>query len=281
MTQQQEPPPTSSADAARAASSPGAQPAGAAHPGRDSDGGASDSGDTVLACRGIRRSFQVGDRRIGVLHGIDLDLARGERLSLMGASGAGKTTLLNILGLLDRPDEGEVRIEGSPAWTLSTPERARVRNRSIGFVFQFYHLLPELNALENTLLPAMIADSPRAFRARRSGLQERAREMLARFGLSDRLRHRPGQLSGGEQQRVAITRALILDPPILIADEPTGNLDRATGERMLDLLFEEQERTGTALLLVTHDERVAQRCQRIVYMEDGQVQADSSTPMPQ
>ena len=230
-----------------------------------------------LVVRGVRRSFEVGERRIEILHGVDLDLMSGERLCLMGASGAGKTTLLNVIGLLDRPDEGRVEILGADAWSRSAPERARLRNHSLGFVFQFYHLLPELSALENATLTARLAG------LRGGALAEhvdRATAILERFGLKERLRHRPGRLSGGEQQRVAIARALLLDPPVLVADEPTGNLDRATGERVLELLFEEQERRAFSLLLVTHDERLAQRCSRVVYMEDGLIQADSTTPIP-
>lgn len=236
--------------------------------------------EPILSCRGIRRAFRVGDRTIEVLHGVDMELHPGERLSLMGSSGAGKTTLLNILALLDRPTEGGVIVDGVPGWELSTAERARLRNSRIGFVFQFYHLLPELTALENAVLPAMIARGAGEYRRRRSEYRDRATEMLHRFGLGERLKHRPSQLSGGEQQRVAIARALLLDPPILIADEPTGNLDRGTGDRVLDLLFEEQENRSTALLLVTHDERLAARCQRTVFMEDGVIEADSGTPMP-
>ena len=228
----------------------------------------------ALAARGVQRAYQIGNRTLPILHGVDLELARGERLALMGASGAGKTTLLNILGLLDRPTAGEVHVEGTSAWNLPTEERARLRNRRIGFVFQFYHLLAELDALENVLLPALIGLSRGEYAARKRALHESAREMLERFGLADRMRHRPGQMSGGEQQRVAIARALILDPSILIADEPTGNLDRGTGERVLELLLDEQGRRGTSLLLVTHDERLASRCQRVVHMEDGRVVAE-------
>ncbi len=225
----------------------------------------------ALAARGVQRAYQIGSRTLPILHGVDLELARGERLALMGASGAGKTTLLNILGLLDRPTAGEVHVEGTSAWSLPTEERARLRNRRIGFVFQFYHLLAELDALENVLLPALIGLSRGEYNSRRKALRTSALEMLERFGLADRIRHRPGQMSGGEQQRVAIARALILDPTILIADEPTGNLDRGTGEKVLELLLDEQGRRGTSLLLVTHDERLASRCQRVVHMEDGRV----------
>jgi lipoprotein-releasing system ATP-binding protein len=226
----------------------------------------------VLSARGIKKSFQIGNRTLEVLHGIDLDLLPGERLCIMGASGAGKTTLLQILGLLDAPTEGTVWVDGVETAALASSERARLRNARLGFVFQFYHLLPELSALENVLLPAMIAHSSAAFRMRRAELRERASQMLASFGLGERMTHRPAQLSGGEQQRVAIARALFLEPRVLIADEPTGNLDRASGERVLDLLLREQERRSLALLLVTHDERLAGRCQRVVHIDDGRVQ---------
>ena len=234
----------------------------------------------VISARGLRKSFQVGDRTLEILHGIDLDLLPGELVALVGSSGAGKSTLLHILGLLDRPTEGQVNLMAQDAWSRSTVERARLRNQEIGFVFQFYHLLPELSALENAVLPGMIAHGTGEYMRRRAELREKATDMLTRFGLEKRLRHRPGQLSGGEQQRVAIARALLLDPPILIADEPTGNLDRRTGERVLELLFHEQTERGTGLLLVTHDERLASRCERTVFMEDGLIQADSGTPIP-
>jgi len=234
----------------------------------------------ILTANGIRKSFAAGDRNLEVLHGISLELRKGELLGLMGASGAGKTTLLNILGLLDPPTEGEVTLSDKSAWKLSVSERSRLRNREIGFVFQFYHLLPELNALENVLLPAMIAHSGAEFRKRKGEYTDKASAMLNSFGLSSRIKHRPGQLSGGEQQRVAIARALLLDPPILIADEPTGNLDRGTGSKVLDLLFEQQEQRQLSMLLVTHDERLASRCGRVIYIEDGLVQGDSNAPIP-
>jgi len=234
----------------------------------------------LLKATEIRKAFQVGDRQLEVLHGVNIELMRGEILGLMGPSGAGKTTLLNIVGLLDNPTEGEVLLEGSSAWKLSQEERSKLRNRLIGFVFQFYHLLPELSAVENAILPAMIAHGSRAFRKRKKDYVAKAEEMLRGFGLENRLRHRPGQMSGGEQQRVAIARALLLDPPMLIADEPTGNLDRATGEKVLEIIFEEQQKRSLALLIVTHDERLAQRCERVVYIDDGIVQGDSVTPIP-
>jgi lipoprotein-releasing system ATP-binding protein len=234
--------------------------------------------DVLLAARAVRKSFQIGTQRLEVLHGIDLELRRGELLALMGSSGAGKSTLLHILGLLDPPTEGEVVLEDESAWKLPVERRARLRNQRIGFVFQFYHLLPELNALENVLLPAMIAWSALEYRGQKKELRERAESMLERFGLAERLKHRPAQLSGGERQRVAIARALFLDPPILIADEPTGNLDSATGDKVLELLLAEQEKRSLSMLLVTHDERIAHRCRRIVYMTDGRIESESGTP---
>jgi lipoprotein-releasing system ATP-binding protein len=235
--------------------------------------------ELLLAARAIRKSFQIGPQKLEVLHGIDLELHRGELLALMGSSGAGKSTLLHILGLLDPPTEGEVLLEGQSAWKLPVEARARLRNQKIGFVFQFYHLLPELNALENVLLPAMISWSALEYRGKKKELRERAESMLERFGLSERLKHRPSQLSGGERQRVAIARALFLDPPILIADEPTGNLDSATGDKVLELLLAEQQKRSLSLLLVTHDERIARRCRRIVYMTDGRIESEASAPV--
>ena len=237
------------------------------------------AGRPALAC-GVRRSFKIGDRRMEILHGVSLELRRAERLALMGTSGAGKTTLLNILGLLDTPTEGTVRVDGEEAGQLGPTDRALLRNRKIGFIFQFYHLLPELSSLENALLPAMIATGAGSSARAGTSTRRRRSSMLQRFGLAARLEHKPSQLSGGEQQRVAIARALLLDPPILIADEPTGNLDRSTGEKVLELLLDEQKERGVSLLLVTHDERLARRCDRVLYMEDGLIQGDSSAPIP-
>jgi lipoprotein-releasing system ATP-binding protein len=230
----------------------------------------------VLRARGVRKSFEIGDRTLEVLHGVDLEIRSGELVALMGASGAGKSTLLHILGLLESPTAGEVYIEGRSAWTLSVGERAALRNRRLGFVFQFYHLISELDALENVLLPAMILHGRAEYLARASEYRDKARTMLVDFGLEKRVDHRPAQLSGGERQRVAIARALLLDPPIVIADEPTGNLDSATGEKVLELLLAEQRRRRLSLLLVTHDDRVAHHCERIVHMEDGHVLGDGA-----
>jgi predicted ABC-type transport system involved in lysophospholipase L1 biosynthesis ATPase subunit len=232
----------------------------------------------ALSLRGIEKSFRIGDQTIDVLRGIDLEVPYGQPVALVGTSGAGKSTLLHIAGLLERPNSGQVLVDGIDGWSLAPEARARVRNTKIGFVFQFYHLLPELTALENVLLPAMIALSPAAYRAERQRSTDAARALLERFGLTPRAGHRPSQLSGGERQRVALARALIHDPPILIADEPTGNLDSATGEKVLELLFDEQRKRGFALLLVTHDPRLAARCPRSVRMQDGRVVDDVSGP---
>jgi lipoprotein-releasing system ATP-binding protein len=234
----------------------------------------------VLSVRGLRKSYKVGERTLEILHGIDLDLRPGELVALVGSSGAGKSTLLHVLGLLDKPTEGRVHVMGQDAWSRSTAERARMRNQEIGFVFQFYHLLPELTALENALLPAMIAESRLAWVKSKKRHEDRARQLLDRFGKTPRLHHRPPQLSGGERQRVAMARALLHDPRILLADEPTGNLDSATGEKVLQLLFEEQARRELTMVLVTHDERIAALCRRTLYMGDGQIQADSAIPVP-
>jgi lipoprotein-releasing system ATP-binding protein len=236
--------------------------------------------DAMVYAEGVRKSFPVGERQLEVLHGVNLTVKRGETASLVGSSGAGKSTLLHILGLLEPPTEGLVALDGQDVWGLSTPERAHFRNAKVGFVFQFYHLLPELTAVENVLLPAMIRHRRGAYRKRRKELRDRAREMLIRFGLEARLGHRPPQLSGGERQRVALARALFNEPPLVIADEPTGNLDRATGERILELLFAEQEERRFTLLLVTHDERLAARTERAFYMDDGIIESDSAVPLP-
>ncbi len=231
----------------------------------------SERGDIVLSARGIVKHFRSGDSELEILHGIDLALRAGERLALMGHSGAGKSTFLHVLGLLERPTHGLVDLDGRDAWSLSTQERALLRNRHIGFVFQFYHLLPELDAVENVMLPAMIAQSRGDFRNDRRLHVAKALDLLSHFGLAHRLQHRPAQLSGGERQRVALARALFLDPPLLIADEPTGNLDRDTGEIVLDLLFRAQEERNLSLLLVTHDERLAERCGRVLQLEAGRI----------
>jgi len=237
---------------------------------------ATPTAELALSARGVHKSFRIGNRAIEVLHGADLELRRRERLCLMGSSGAGKSTLLHIVGLIEPPTEGSVHLQGESAWTLSMGGRAALRNRHVGFVFQSYHLLPDLSALENVVLPARIAHSYGTYAFEKKRCTAEAAEMLSDFGLGDRLRHRPSQLSGGERQRVAIARALILHPDILIADEPTGNLDTATGQKVLDLLLGQQRERGLSLLLVTHDERLAERCDRVLRMEDGRINGQPS-----
>ena len=231
-------------------------------------------GEPLLRARDVRKSYAIGDRTLEILHGVDLDIARGELVALVGASGAGKSTLLHVLGLLDRPTAGTVLLDGEDAWDAPNDKRAELRNRRIGFVFQFYHLLPELTALENAILPGMISDGRWAYRRNKRRYVERVTEMFERFGLTERIKHRPSQLSGGERQRVAMARALLHDPELLLADEPTGNLDSATGEKVLELLFEEQRRRNLAMVLVTHDDRIAHRCDRVLVMADGLVQRE-------
>ena len=225
----------------------------------------------VLAAASVTKSYRLGKREIPVLRGVDLSIQPGERVALLGASGAGKSTLLHVLGLLDAPTTGEVRYDGHAVQSLSIKERARLRHRHTGFVFQFYHLIPELTALQNVLLARMMGESMFGYLAKRGALRREASELLAKVGLQDRLHHRPSELSGGERQRVAIARALITQPRILLADEPTGNLDSSTAQGVIELMFSIQQERGLAFLLVTHDERLAARCDRVVRMKDGRV----------
>jgi len=213
-----------------------------------------------LSAANLRRSFRLGSRTIEVLKGISLTVERGERVFLCGASGAGKTTLLYTLAGLERPESGEVSLDGRQLYKGSETERARLRNACVGFVFQGYFLLPELTALENAMLPAMIGKRPDP---------RMAQAALERVGLGTRLQHLPAELSGGEQQRVAIARALINRPGIIFADEPTGNLDSATGEAIMSLLFEIAREENTALVVVTHDTRLSMRGDRRLEIRDG------------
>ncbi|MCA8963441.1 MAG: ABC transporter ATP-binding protein [Planctomycetes bacterium] len=225
----------------------------------------------VLTARAVTKNYRLGKREIPVLRGVDLSIADGERVALLGASGAGKSTLLHVLGLLDAPTSGAVEYDGRVVHDLSVKERALLRHRHTGFVFQFYHLIPELTALQNVLLAQMMGVSMFGYLGRRAALRAQAEELLGQVGLSDRLHHRPAELSGGERQRVAIARALIAQPRVILADEPTGNLDSATATGVVDLMFAVQQQRQLAFLLVTHDERLAQRCDRVVRMFDGKI----------
>jgi lipoprotein-releasing system ATP-binding protein len=219
----------------------------------------------VLSARGLTKAFQQGPVRLVVLAGVDLAVGRGERLAVIGASGSGKTTLLQLLGGLDLPTSGEVSVEGRQISALGDAERGWLRNRAIGFVYQFHHLLPEFTALENVAMPLLVrrVRSREAFAA--------AEELLTRVGLKDRLTHRPSQLSGGERQRAAVARALVARPTIVLADEPTGNLDGGNAAQVFELMLELNRERGTSLVIVTHDERLAARMERVLVLENGRL----------
>lgn len=236
-----------------------------------SDLSANTARHSLLAAREVRRTFRVDGQEVPVLRGVTLEVQPGEFVAVRGASGAGKSTLLHLLAGLDQPSGGEIFFRGLPVHRLSPLELADMRNRHIGLVFQAYHLLPELDALENVCLPARLARAP----AREA--ERRGRELLARVGLGERLRHRPRQLSGGEQQRVALARALMNRPDVILADEPTGNLDSHTGGQIIDLLVALQREHQTALVIATHDAAIAARAGRVVELRDGQVFAELRT----
>lgn len=218
---------------------------------------------SVLEVRGLTKAFREGGRTLEVLRGVELTVATKDRLAIIGASGSGKTTLLQLLGGLDQPTAGEVIVCGQSMGALNDSERGKLRNRKLGFVYQFHYLLPEFSALENVAMPLLI---------RGVGSTEatgKAEKLLVRIGLLERLHHRPSKLSGGERQRVAVARALITGPSVVLADEPTGNLDRPTGARLFDLMLELNSDLGTSLVVVTHDSALAARMDRILKLEDG------------
>ena len=227
-----------------------------------------DSKNMILSARNIHRKYQQGSSALHILKGVDLDINEGDVLSLVGPSGAGKSTLLHILGGLDKPNEGDVLLDGKNVYTVSDAERSRIRNSQVGFVFQFYHLLPEFTALENVALPALITSGT----GKSQAATLRARELLEKVGLKDRVTHRPQELSGGEQQRVAIARALINKPKIVFCDEPTGNLDSKSGQAIIELLLDLNKIERQTLVIVTHDEKIAARSSRIIHIKDGKLE---------
>jgi putative ABC transport system ATP-binding protein len=225
----------------------------------------------VIRLENVSRVFQVGGERVHALERVNLSVKKGEYLSIMGPSGSGKSTLLNILGLLDRPDQGTYRIDGQDTTGLGDDRQAAIRRHRIGFIFQFFHLVPRLTAADNVGLPLVLAGVP--VRDRR----ERVRQALERFGLSGRAHHRPDQLSGGQRQRVAIARAVIMNPAIILADEPTGNLDRASGEEIIRAI-ESLGQEGMTVLIVTHDPQIGKRAHRSIRMVDGRIVTDRERP---
>ena len=224
-----------------------------------------DTTPEVLSCRSVVRRFEEGDSVLEVLKGVDLVVSPAERLAIIGASGSGKTTLLQIMGGLDDPNEGEVRVDGQAMHGGDEKAKGDLRNRYIGFVYQFHHLLPEFTAEENVAMPLLIRREPKA------EALDKARELLARVGLGERLTHKPGELSGGERQRAAVARALITRPQLVLADEPTGNLDAGNGEHVLSLMLELNQELRTSLVIVTHDHSIADRMDRVLVLEDGQL----------
>jgi ABC-type lipoprotein export system ATPase subunit len=217
----------------------------------------------VISAHALRKEFQLGPQKVAALAGVDLEIGAGEVVGIVGPSGSGKSTLLGLMGGLDQPTSGSISIGGVEISRLGERELTNIRNEKLGFVFQFFNLIPSLTAVENVALPIQFA------RRRQFKPLERARELLVHFGLGDRLGHRPSQLSGGEQQRVAIARALANNPPILLTDEPTGNLNSAAGERVLETLLKAREDFGTTVVLVTHDEALAERADRVLTLVDG------------
>jgi lipoprotein-releasing system ATP-binding protein len=220
---------------------------------------------SLVEIRDLARSFETGGGRVEVLRGLDLDISEGDRIAIVGQSGVGKSTLLHILGTLDHPSAGKIRFRGEDVFARSREALSALRGRFLGFVFQFHHLLPEFTAIENVMMPGLIQGIPQ------DEMRPRAESMLHDVGLAHRVDHAVGKLSGGERQRVAVARALVLDPPLVLADEPTGNLDPATGDQVAELLFEMNRTRGTTLVVVTHSKRMAEQLGRVLVLREGRL----------
>lgn len=227
--------------------------------------------EVIITAKKLTKSFPSGTGTLQVLKEIDLEIRKGEILSIVGPSGAGKSTLLHILGLLDYPTSGEISFKQQPFTSFKPIEKARIRNRQFGFVFQFYHLIPELNALGNTMLPYMIKYSLGTWLLKKAEIKKRCQDLLNDLGLGARMHHKPKQLSGGEQQRVAIARALITQPEIVFCDEPTGNLDSATSLEIQNLIWKLNQSKGITFIIVTHEESIARKAHRMIRLVDGQI----------
>jgi len=227
--------------------------------------------ESAIKVTGLHKSYRMGREDLHVLRGLSFQVARGEFAAIVGASGSGKSTLLHLIGLLDQPDKGSISLDGVETGTLAGKMRNRIRCRDVGFVFQFYHLLGELSVLENVLLPAKVRSSTLGWAARRSSARRYAAQLLEHLGLSDRRKHRPGELSGGERQRVAIARALVNRPKVLLADEPTGNLDSKTGEKIMEVLKRFHTQENQTVLMVTHDKSLTAHADRVLHLSDGRL----------
>ncbi len=224
--------------------------------------------DQIISCTDLYKSFAEGDLKVDVLLGINLEVFRGESIAIMGTSGSGKSTLLHLLGGLDLPNKGEISIVGKNTLDLNDAERGKLRNESLGFIYQFHHLLAEFTALENVAMPLLISDNYDADAAARS-----AKELLEKVGLGNRLEHKPGELSGGERQRAAIARALVTQPECILADEPTGNLDEKTADQVFNLMLELKKDVGTSFIMVTHNSSLAEKMDKIYQLHDGLLKA--------